>query len=268
MAIYTPYTYIIGWTSQNKFYYGVRFAGGCHPSDLFVSYFTSSRVVNQFIQDFGKPDIIEVRKTFLTASAARAWESKVLRRLQAHRHPLMLNQTTNTAIALTEKALQKRKLTLMKKYGEGGPLKGVPKPDHVKRALAAGHKRMLEDPTLGPEWRQRSSTRATQRQSGTSRPKAFSDKMANKRWINDGTHHKRISSEAAVPEGWQLGRIKTWVAPSPIYNIVNTITGEMMVLSRKDFCSKYGYKTSNLPTIKPGQVRTYLMWELRNDCPR
>jgi hypothetical protein len=35
MNIYnTPYTYLIGWSNQNKYYYGVRYAKDCHPNDF------------------------------------------------------------------------------------------------------------------------------------------------------------------------------------------------------------------------------------------
>lgn len=53
MFIYTPYTYLVGWSQLNKFYYGVRFAKNCTPSDLFTTYFTSSSIVKQYILDYG-----------------------------------------------------------------------------------------------------------------------------------------------------------------------------------------------------------------------
>lgn len=43
-----PYTYIIGWPSLNKWYYGVRYAKNCQPDDLWKSYWTSSRHVSAF----------------------------------------------------------------------------------------------------------------------------------------------------------------------------------------------------------------------------
>jgi hypothetical protein len=43
-------------------YVGVRYAKDCHPSDLFVTYFTSSDYVAEYIKEHGMPDIIEVRK--------------------------------------------------------------------------------------------------------------------------------------------------------------------------------------------------------------
>ena len=72
MSIYIPYTYLIGWSKLNTWYYGSRFAlksnclyeTGCHPDDLFVTYFTSSKYVKNFIKLNGNPDIIQIRKTF------------------------------------------------------------------------------------------------------------------------------------------------------------------------------------------------------------
>lgn len=56
----TPYTYLIGWSYLNKWYYGRRTAKGCHPSELWVKYFTSSSVVKE-LRLMCEPDIIEVR---------------------------------------------------------------------------------------------------------------------------------------------------------------------------------------------------------------
>lgn len=57
-----PYTYLIGWSNQNKWYYGVRTAKNCHPGDLWTTYFTSSKYVKQFITQYGEPDIILNKK--------------------------------------------------------------------------------------------------------------------------------------------------------------------------------------------------------------
>jgi len=88
-SIYTPYTYLIGWSKLNKWYYGVRYArkhaclyeSGCHPDDFWVTYFTSSKEVKKLIQEFGNPDIKQIRKVFTTSESAQAWEVKVLQRL-------------------------------------------------------------------------------------------------------------------------------------------------------------------------------------------
>lgn len=78
-----PYTYLIGWSNKNLWYYGVRYAHSCDPSDLWVKYKTSSRYVKECTNLYGDPDVIEVRRTFTTKVAAKNWEDVVLRRLNA-----------------------------------------------------------------------------------------------------------------------------------------------------------------------------------------
>lgn len=51
-----PYVYIIKNKSTNLKYLGVRYANGCDPSDLWVTYFTSSKLVHKLIETFGKDD--------------------------------------------------------------------------------------------------------------------------------------------------------------------------------------------------------------------
>lgn len=91
-----PYTYLIGWSTHNKWYYGCRFAKNCNPNDLWVLYFTSSKKVKHMRQEFGEPDIIQIRKIFPTANKARQWETDVLRKINAVNSPLWLNQTDGT----------------------------------------------------------------------------------------------------------------------------------------------------------------------------
>lgn len=88
-----PYTYLIGWSTLNKYYYGVRYAKNCCPDDLWVTYFTSSKHVKQFRKNNGEPDIKQVRRVFLNKEAAGEWEYKVLRRLSAVRRDDFLNKS-------------------------------------------------------------------------------------------------------------------------------------------------------------------------------
>ena len=90
--IYTPFTYHIAWTNIDKHYYGVRYAEGCQPSDLWSSYFTSSKLVFDYRQQYGEPDVIEIRRTFDDADSAVAWEHKVLQRLNVLESDNWLNQ--------------------------------------------------------------------------------------------------------------------------------------------------------------------------------
>ena len=99
MTTYQPYTYLVGWSLLNKWYYGVRFAKDCRPSDLFETYFTSSNYVKEYYKLHGKPDVIQVRKFFQNIDDARCWEHKVLKRLHAVANDTWLNQTDNKSIS-------------------------------------------------------------------------------------------------------------------------------------------------------------------------
>lgn len=98
MYIYTPYTYLIGWSSLSKYYYGVRFAKNCHPNDLWVKYFTSSKTVKKYRELYGEPDIKQIRKTFSDKESAILWEERVLRRLDIKNNNKMLNMNIAGAI--------------------------------------------------------------------------------------------------------------------------------------------------------------------------
>lgn len=95
MAIY--YTYLIGWSNYNKWYYGVRYAKDANPDELWKRYFTSSKAVKCFTEVNGDPDIIEIRKTFNSPVKARAWESKVLNKMSVSSDDRFLNITANAA---------------------------------------------------------------------------------------------------------------------------------------------------------------------------
>jgi hypothetical protein len=96
----TPYTYLIGWSSANKWYYGVRYSKGCDPSELWKTYFTSSNHVKKFRQINGDPDIIQIRKTFNCVNKARIWEHKVLKRLNVISKENFINKTDNISFSV------------------------------------------------------------------------------------------------------------------------------------------------------------------------
>lgn len=91
--IYQPYTYLIGWSEHDLWYYGVRFAKGCNPADLWVRYFTSSKIVAKCRHKYGEPDIVSVRRTFKCMTEAIEWEAKVLRRLNVVKQRKWLNRS-------------------------------------------------------------------------------------------------------------------------------------------------------------------------------
>lgn len=99
--MHNPYTYRITWSALNKHYYGVRFAKGCTPDDLFVTYFTSSKYVASYIKEHGYPDIIQVRKVFVgedSINRAREWEHRVLTKLNVTDRDDYINKSTGKSI--------------------------------------------------------------------------------------------------------------------------------------------------------------------------
>lgn len=110
MSIYNspqPFTYLIGWRSLNKWYYGVRYSHNCHPSDLWVTYFTSSKKIKEFRLLNGEPDVIEVRKIFVTRQQALSWEGRVLKSLWKHRTHWLNKKFGETKFVPTIESVQK-----------------------------------------------------------------------------------------------------------------------------------------------------------------
>lgn len=94
-----PYCYLIGWTSLGVFYYGRRTAKRCHPSELWLKYFTSSKEVFNFRNKHGEPDLIRVTKTFSNTDKGiqdcKIWESKFLTKVDARNNPKFLNKVNS-----------------------------------------------------------------------------------------------------------------------------------------------------------------------------
>src|SRR5574343_51513 len=85
------YTYLIGWSELDKWYYGRRTAINCHPSEFWITYKTSSKIVKKFVKAHGDPDIIQIRKTFDTIEKCKYHESKVLRCMKVSKSVRWLN---------------------------------------------------------------------------------------------------------------------------------------------------------------------------------
>jgi hypothetical protein len=108
MTIYKPYTYLLGWSHLDKWYYGVRYARktgclyetGCHPDELWKTYFTSSKLIKDFRETHGEPDVIQIRKTFSESKSAVEWENSVLQKMKVTKDSRFLNQTDNKAVVL------------------------------------------------------------------------------------------------------------------------------------------------------------------------
>lgn len=88
----TPYTYCLTFKPTGQRYYGARWAKGCHPTDLFKSYFTSSERISKMILENGKESFqYQIRKVFNSAEACRVWEQKVITRLRVSSNANWIN---------------------------------------------------------------------------------------------------------------------------------------------------------------------------------
>ena len=102
---YVPYTYLIGWSHLDTWYYGSQTSTGgskkkqhfvANPKNLWVTYFTSSKHVDTFRKLHGEPDVIKIRKTFTSMQDAIKWESTVIRRIKAAKLDNWLNKHSHS----------------------------------------------------------------------------------------------------------------------------------------------------------------------------
>ena len=160
-----PYTYLIGWSTLDKWYYGVRYSKLSHPNELWKTYFTSSKHVKQFRELHGEPDILEIRRLFESKESAINWESGVLTKLNVIDNDKWLNKTNNKAIPLSysmhgwsedsrkkmsetrtgmvHSSSTKKKISMAHKGREVPWLKGKKRPEHSRAMSGSGNSRAL-----------------------------------------------------------------------------------------------------------------------------
>lgn len=86
------FVYLIGWSNFDRWYIGSKYAKDAHPSQLWTTYFTSSKTVRKYRKKHGDPDVIMVLKTFSDPVEALKHESKLLIRLNTVASKRFLNQ--------------------------------------------------------------------------------------------------------------------------------------------------------------------------------
>ena len=92
--MYKAYTYYLYHVPTGKKYYGYRYANKCEPEqDLWVYYFSSSDLVEDLIEQYGKESFqYQVRKMFDTQEEAHTYEQTFLHRVKAIEKKDWLNQ--------------------------------------------------------------------------------------------------------------------------------------------------------------------------------
>lgn len=98
-----PYTYLIIHQPTKSYYYGCRFGKNCTPSDLWKTYFTSSKKVHKLIGEYGKDSFaFQIRKTFDCVDKCRDWESRVLKKMKVVQRSDFINKTDNRSFSFED----------------------------------------------------------------------------------------------------------------------------------------------------------------------
>ena len=220
------YTYLIGWSQQNQYYYGVRYSKHADPKELWTTYFTSSRHVANFRKIYGEPDIVEIRKEFLDSDKAREWECRVLTKLRIPKNPKFLNKTNNKAIYYERNEEWKRKRSGINHhlYGQPSPFKGKTHTQESKdknRKAHLGKKTGRTSSDFTDAWKKnisnskkgqiRFQTKEERLLRSVRAKESFFFSICKDRiWINDGTQNKRIpETDLHLFPEFRRGRIKT-----------------------------------------------------------
>jgi len=150
-----PYTYHLYHKPTGKHYYGVRTAKDCHPDELWVTYFSSSKIVNFMIEEYGIDSFdYKIRKIFETAEEALEWEMKFLFRIDAATKDNWLNRhnggknfctagTTpwNKGVSHSEEARKKISEKRKEYVGEKHPMYGRTHSEESKQKMSINRKK-------------------------------------------------------------------------------------------------------------------------------
>lgn len=213
-----PYTYLLRCKLDGRCYYGVRYSKKCHPNDLFVTYFSSSKAIKQLIAEHG-PEIFEatVRRTFSSVDEARRWEHKVLRRINAANHQSFFNLTNKKGLPSMPGDLNPMRNPVILARWKAAPKKvrGPQSVDHIqarskaltgrkrseqeKKAISAG----LKGYKHSDEFRQmRSRLQTGKKPSDENKEKKRQAILGRKKYTNG--MENRYFYPSVVPEGWKL----------------------------------------------------------------
>jgi len=98
-----PYTYKLIFKPTGQYYYGVRYAKGCHPNDLWDKYFTSSKHIHKLIKEYGLNSFTtKITKTFSSKKEAIEHEHSILIRVKADKNGKFINKTNSKALFSNE----------------------------------------------------------------------------------------------------------------------------------------------------------------------
>ena len=131
-----PFSYHLYHKQTGKHYYGIKYSKGCSPSDLWTTYFSSSKLVKQLIEKFGTDSFeVKVRRLFDSGEKALLWEHKLLTRLNAAKRSDWLNRH-NGGVKFRAPTTQSENCKIMSSKTH----KGVPKSEEQKQKMSESAK--------------------------------------------------------------------------------------------------------------------------------
>jgi hypothetical protein len=234
MNIYTniPYTYRIGWSKTGMKYYGVRYAKDCHPSDLFVTYFTSSTYVAEYIKEHGLPDIIEVRKTFLGENRVQKsllWESKVILKMNAPTRSDYLNKWGYKG-NWDHDSMVKHKINTISAMNT----------EEMKEQCKNHATKCWED----EEYREKQRIAKSSAEYKQKLSASIAEGMANSQNVARGKNHYRYDQN--------------------VYSFIHE-TGIIEHLTKNEMIAKYSLSDSHLPSLANGKLKSHKGWKMLRD---
>lgn len=194
--LHVPYTYLIGWSKLNLWYYGVEYANSktktANPSNLWKTYFTSSKLVQSHRKKHGEPDVIQVRKTFGNAKSAVLWEQKVLSRLNAATSSKWLNQCHNApnfVLNFHQETIEKIRAATIMQFAT--PESRAKHSELTKLAMTDEVKRKISDKGKGREpWNKGTEGLYSEE---------HIQKLKENHWMKDGSrNHEHIANLAEI----------------------------------------------------------------------
>jgi hypothetical protein len=145
MNNYQPYTYLIRFKPTGQIYYGSSYANKskiANPSQLWTSYFTSSKIIKQLITEYGTDSFeVEVRQIFESPEQAINWEHKVLSKFDAKNNPVWINENNGDKKFKNDGHSEetRQKISLSNK-GQISNRKGKPLSEEHKKKIAESNK--------------------------------------------------------------------------------------------------------------------------------
>lgn len=191
MNIYAPYTYLIGWSHLNQYYYGVRYAKNCNPDELWTKYHTSSKYVKELRVSHGEPDVIQIRKTFDDGKSARKWEATVLARLNVLHNDKWINRNVSGA---PDPGVGK----LNPMYGKSHSIESIQKMREAKKGQPAWNKGKHHSEETRKKLSEKAKQRTTNSMQGKHHTKETRAKISE---MGTGIHNSQFTGYFVTPWG-------------------------------------------------------------------